>query len=54
MVVDSVSEVVSIFQKDIKDPLTIGKCTTDVDLISGIAQIKDGARILLNIDNVFA
>jgi purine-binding chemotaxis protein CheW len=51
VVVDSVSEVLSITPENIEDAPTFG-AQFDADDILGMAKIESGVKILLNIDKV--
>ena len=51
MLVDSVSEVVSIEEESIEDPSGFGQ-EYEVEFLEGIAQVAGGVRILLNTDRL--
>jgi purine-binding chemotaxis protein CheW len=51
VVVDSVSEVLSVKPEDIEPAPSFGT-KTDTSYIEGIAKIKKGVKILLNIDKI--
>ncbi|MGM0419183.1 MAG: chemotaxis protein CheW [Thermodesulfobacteriota bacterium] len=51
IVVDSVSEVLSIKPEEIEPAPSFGT-KTDTSYIQGIAKIKNGVKILLNIDKI--
>lgn len=53
IVVDSVSEVVNIKDRDIEDTPTFGT-SVDTDYILGMAKTEGGVKILLDIDRVLS
>jgi len=53
MVVDSVSEVLNIDGENIEGMPTIGD-SVNIKYISGMAKIKDGVKILIDIDKVLS
>lgn len=53
VIVDSVSEVLTIKNTDIEDMPSFGNCL-DKDDILGMAKMGDGIKILLDIDRVFS
>ena len=54
IVVDSVSEVLSIKKSEIEPPPAFGETRLNSDYILGLAKLEDGVKILLNVDQVLA
>ena len=53
IVVDAVSEVLSITEKEIEPPPAFGT-TLSTDYILGLAKTEDSVKILLNIDKILS
>ncbi len=53
VVVDSVSEVINIYAKDIEDTPSFGM-TVNTEYIMGMAKVDGKVKILLNIDNALS